>query len=261
MRDINTGTFYGFLYSAGTMKNLGTIPGGMSSYAQSINSSGAIVGYAALTSGAQHAFLYTNGVMVDLNSLIDPAEGWVLSGATGINDAGQIVGYGFNSSGQTDAYLLTPVTNQAVITTPPPAGVLQGSNFGLTVEVLNTQGQLDSAFNGSLTISLLNNPGASTLGGNLTVQAVNGVATFSNLTLNNPGLGYRLQVSGAVSPAGFTAVITAPLGRGRIPPGQRRRCAGPRLVRHQRRRSRTVHADRTNTVQITTSLVAGSGGQ
>ncbi len=138
--DIDTGTFFAFLYSAGTMKDLGTVPGGMSSYAQSINDNGAIVGYAALTSGAQHAFLYNNGVMVDLNSLIDPSLGWILSGASGINDAGQIVGYGVNPSGQTDAYLLTPVTNQAVITTPPPAGVLQGSNFGMTVEVLNCAG-------------------------------------------------------------------------------------------------------------------------
>ncbi len=90
------------------------------------------------------------------------------------------------------------------------------------------------------------------------MQAVNGVATFSNLTLNNPGLGYRLQVSGAVSPAGYTAVISAPLD-----------VAGYRLVNDAGAQDLdwfgTNGSDHvlftqtaTNTVQITTSLVAGS---
>ena len=43
-----------------------------------------------------------------------------------------------------------------------------------------------------MTLNLANNPGNSTLGGTRTVAAVNGVATFSDLTLNNPGNGYVL---------------------------------------------------------------------
>ena len=35
------------------------------------------------------------------------------------------------------------------------------------------------SYNGSVTIALANNPGGGTLGGTLTVAAVNGVATFS----------------------------------------------------------------------------------
>ena len=34
------------------------------------------------------------------------------------------------------------------------------------------------------------NPGSGTLGGTLTVAAVNGVATFSNLSINKAGTGY-----------------------------------------------------------------------
>ena len=128
----------------------------------------------------------------------------------------------------------------------------------MTVEVLNAQGQLDSAFNGSLTVALVNNPGASTLGGNLTVQAVNGVATFSNLTLNNPGLGYRLQVSGAVSPRWLHRRDSAHVGCSRVP-----------LVNDNGKQDLDwfgTNSDdhvlftqtATNTVQITTSLVAGS---
>ena len=46
--------------------------------------------------------------MVDLNSLIDPSSGWVLTSGEGINDVGQITGYG-TIGGETHAFLLTPV--------------------------------------------------------------------------------------------------------------------------------------------------------
>jgi hypothetical protein len=46
-----------------------------------------------------------------------------------------------------------------------------------------------------VTIALGNNPGNATLGGTTTVNAVNGVATFNNLTLNEPDNGYTLTAS------------------------------------------------------------------
>lgn len=55
-----------------------------------------------------HAFLFSNGAMTDLNSLIDPASGWGLTSAFDINDAGQIVGSG-TMAGQDYAFLLTPI--------------------------------------------------------------------------------------------------------------------------------------------------------
>jgi probable HAF family extracellular repeat protein len=85
------------------MADLGTL-GGSSSYATAINDSGQVVGG---TGG--HAFLYDNGKMVDLNTLISSGSGWVLESATAINDSGQIVGCGTNSRGKTDAFLLTPL--------------------------------------------------------------------------------------------------------------------------------------------------------
>jgi probable HAF family extracellular repeat protein len=68
----------------------------------SINDSGQIVG------GSNEAFLYSGGVMYNLDSLT-PGSGWELSDATGINNSGQIVGYGLNPAGQTHAFLLNPV--------------------------------------------------------------------------------------------------------------------------------------------------------
>ncbi len=93
-----------------------------------------------------------------------------------------------------------------MIATQPPPGVLAGSTFGLTVDELNVQNQIDTSYNGSVTVSLASNPGNSTLGGTLTVQAVNGVATFSGLTISNPGLAYTLQVSAT----GTYAITTTP---------------------------------------------------
>lgn len=49
---------------------------------------------------------------VDLNTLLPPKSGWILTSATGINDAGQIVGYGINPSGKYSGYELTPAGNQ-----------------------------------------------------------------------------------------------------------------------------------------------------
>src|SRR5262249_33055369 len=62
-------------------------------------------------------------------------------------------------------------------------------------------------FNGPVTISLGNpgtNPGGGTLGSTLTVFANNGVADFSDLTLDKRGTGYTLQASSN----GMTLVTT-----------------------------------------------------
>ena len=54
---------------------------------------------------------------------------------------------------------------------------------------------MDTTFDGSVTLALANNPAGGTLGGTLTATAVNGVADFPGLTINNPGNGYTLQAT------------------------------------------------------------------
>src|SRR5204862_1691592 len=83
---------HGFLFHNGQMQDLGTF-GGPDSQAFGINNAGLIVGTAELASGAPQAFLY-DGTMRNLNALIPPASGWMLTEARDINDEGQIVGKG-----------------------------------------------------------------------------------------------------------------------------------------------------------------------
>jgi probable HAF family extracellular repeat protein len=98
--------------------DLGTLDGYPDSYARDINDSGQVVGYATMMQpdeSCTRAFLYTDGVMTDLNDLIPTGSGWELQEADDINDCGQIVGRGVNANGDTHAFLLTPVPEPATL--------------------------------------------------------------------------------------------------------------------------------------------------
>ena len=63
------------------------------------------------------------------------------------------------------------------------------------MSVEDANGNLVTTDTSSVTIAIGTNPGSGTLGGTLTVAAVNGVATFSNLSINKAGTGYTLTAS------------------------------------------------------------------
>lgn len=100
---------------AGEVVDLGTL-GGAESSAADVNNRGEIVGWSLDAGGQRRAFLYANGTMVDLNTLLEAESGWVLLSATAINDAGQITGEG-QFGGDVRAFLLTPPVDSD--TTPP----------------------------------------------------------------------------------------------------------------------------------------------
>jgi probable HAF family extracellular repeat protein len=107
----SSGYMSAVLWTNGSIQDLGTL-GGTNSYAYGLNSSGEVVGYSYVNgSGNIHAFLFENGVMYDLNNLIDASSEWVLTEAYAINASGEIAGEGlFN--GVDEAFLLNPVTQQ-----------------------------------------------------------------------------------------------------------------------------------------------------
>lgn len=78
---------HAFLYSNGTMTDLGTL-GGTGSQGFGINDAGQVAGTASTADNTQHAFLYSNGTMTDLGTL----SGSTYSYGHGINAAGQVVG-------------------------------------------------------------------------------------------------------------------------------------------------------------------------
>ncbi|HWW70600.1 MAG TPA: PEP-CTERM sorting domain-containing protein [Duganella sp.] len=107
---------HAFFYANGVMQDLGTL-GGAFSIAEGINNQGQIVGVSTLpdAGATDRGFVYSGGVMRDLNSLIDPASGWTIQNAWDINDRRQILAFGCRNNDCT-ALLLSPV-----MSTPEPA--------------------------------------------------------------------------------------------------------------------------------------------
>lgn len=85
-----------FLWKDGLMTNLGTVDGDPCSEANSVNAKNQVVGISATCDffSVQHAFLWENGRIVDLNTLIPANSSLQLLFAANINDRGEIVGVG-----------------------------------------------------------------------------------------------------------------------------------------------------------------------
>ena len=108
---------HAFLYSGGSISDLGVLGGassfgGADSSGSGINNSGQVTGDSLITNGsATHAFLYSGGSMSDLHTLGDPNQEGLQGGPSshgyGINDSGQVTGYSniSNYSSATHAFL------------------------------------------------------------------------------------------------------------------------------------------------------------
>ncbi|MGQ0506637.1 MAG: PKD domain-containing protein, partial [Myxococcaceae bacterium] len=91
--------------------------------------------------------------------------------------------------------------------TVQPSGAAEGAAIAPAVQVTvqDSSGNTLITSSANVTVTLAANPGSSTLSGTLTLAAVNGVATFSNLSLNVAASGYTL----AASSAGLTGATSA----------------------------------------------------
>lgn len=198
------------------MADLGTLggnsPGANNSYALGNHSLGQVVG-TTTTPGAPnvlHAFIYRQGVMLDLNTLVDSSgANWNLGSASAINDNGWIVGDGGKPSGGA-AFLLIPVLPgdfdrdgrvdaadiQATMTA---LGNLKSYQlfWSLSDDELKSIGDLDG--NGTVNnadlqslVSLLANGGGSAAGPPSTVPEPSGMALAEMGTFAAIGLIYQV---------------------------------------------------------------------
>ena len=100
------------------------------------------------------------------------------------------------------SYVAQPTTTLPLLTMKP-----------VKVAVVDDLGNTVTSFNGTVTIAIGHNGGLllpGTLSGTKTVTAVNGVATFSDLSIDQPGNGYTLKASGS----GLVETESAPFNIG-----------------------------------------------
>ena len=78
---------------------------------------------------------------------------------------------------------------------PTGAGAGMTISPAVTVLVQDANGNTVAGDNSNVTLAITTNPGGGMLSGTTTVAAVNGVATFSNLSINKAGTGYVLTAT------------------------------------------------------------------
>jgi subtilase family serine protease len=172
-------------------------------------------------SSAQPAFNFAGRVTL---SLLNNAGGSILGGATSAiaqNGVATFSGLTLNHAGigytllatigpataSTHSFNVMPAAPaRLVVISEPPSRVVVNQPFGTTVAIEDAFGNLDTAFIGSVSVVLASGPSGSKLGGELIVQAENGIAVFSLLTVNRIGSGYSIK---AISARGLTADRTS----------------------------------------------------
>ena len=105
--ETDTGTRHAFVFADGQMHDLVPLPGMGSSAAFAVSADASVVGTSLAANGVKRATLWQNGRPTDLNTLLPPHSGWVLTEARAVNDHGQIAGQGL-WNGRPCAFLLTP---------------------------------------------------------------------------------------------------------------------------------------------------------
>ncbi|MGA2266101.1 MAG: LEPR-XLL domain-containing protein [Phycisphaerae bacterium] len=130
----------------------------------------------------------TDGGTVDLVGAMDRSK--------------NVIGFGTSLEDSDHADMVVLVNSAVTATatklafTQQPTTTTAGSkiNPAVTVNVLDSDGDVVTADKSTVTLTLASGPTGATLGGTVTAKAVNGVATFNNLTLTKAGT-YILQAT------------------------------------------------------------------
>lgn len=95
------------------------------------------------------------------------------------------------------ALTVTPQGANKLVFTAPPTNTTAGQSIAaIKVAVQNPKNEIAASDNTTqVTLQIAANPGSGALGGTATATAVDGVATFDNLSINKSGAGYTLQAT------------------------------------------------------------------
>ena len=168
-------TFYRpFIYENGAMRPV-PVPSSDSNGGD-INDAGVVVGTmrAGGAVSPHHAFIYADGVVTNLNSLIPAGTGLHLAYATGINNAGQIVGVAYDARAHYHAFLLTPIATGTAVINSGDASVTEGHSGTSPVNFTVT---LSAAVSGPVTLAYSTSNGTATAGGDY--ESASGTVTFA----------------------------------------------------------------------------------
>lgn len=112
----------------------------------------------------------------------------------------------------------SPAVTTHLAFTVQPGTVVAGSVMSPPVSVTaqDDAGNTATAFTGTVSVAIGANPGGGTLSGTTSVAAVSGVATFSDLSIDQPGNGYTLTATtdGLAGATSTTFNVKRPHGRG-----------------------------------------------
>jgi len=135
-----------------------------------------------------------------------------------IDGSGNLYGPATTSgaSGNTTIYELTPqaIVGNKTVFIEQPSQVLVGATMSapITVAIEDANGNVDTTATPNVTLDIASGPTGGSLGGTISVTSVNGLATFSDITLDTPG-SYTLATSdGTFAPATSATFVVSPDG-------------------------------------------------
>ncbi|MCH8828033.1 MAG: DUF1501 domain-containing protein, partial [Planctomycetes bacterium] len=179
------------IWDNGAPSIIGTLPGFSSGDANGVNDLGEAVG-GAESSGTKRAFVFSNGVIRDLNELISNGN-WILETAFSINNSSEVVGVG-ELNGNTHAFVLLPI--------PEPTSSTLLALGGLTLPSLLQAGQNHSVSSGGR-ISAAPHPAAT--GKSVIFLFMHGGPSHVDLFDPKPAL---IKYAGQPLPPSFGSVMT-----------------------------------------------------
>ena len=189
---VTAGTPFGLTVEAeDSSGNLVTSFNGMVTVALASNPGGATLG-GTLTVTASAGVATFSGL-----TLTKAASGYTLAATS--SGLGQ---------GVTSAMTVTPSSpTQLMITQQPPGTVKVNSAFTMKASIEDPYGNVVTTASGTVGVAFASNPTGATLGGTTSVTTSQGVASFTNLTINKTGSGYTLEVSSSGLSSAITSAI------------------------------------------------------